>query len=337
MTEGAGLHDDTVRERARSIGQDVAAALDLARELAPVATDLPAGAPRYLSTLASLGAGDLVVARVVEPHLDALAILDQAGLSPADAGAPPDATWGVYAAHSPRHHLEASRTEAGWTLTGTKPWCSLADQVSHAVVTAHVPGEGTAAFAVPLRHEGVRGLDEPWVARGLSVVRSTGLVLKDCPAVPVGGPGWYLERPGFAWGGIGVAAVWVGAARALADALVAAAGRREPDQLAHVHLGLADRHLFAAELALLHAGSQIAEGAGTGPAGALLAARVRSSAAHAAEEVIALVGRALGPAPLTGDEEHARRVADLMVYVRQHHAERDLARTGEMLLTGRPR
>ncbi len=44
------------------------------------------------------------------------------------------------------------------------------------------------------------------------------------------------------------------------------------------------------------------------------------------------VARALGPAPLTFDEEHARRVADLTVYVRQHHGDRDLARTGAMLV-----
>jgi hypothetical protein len=42
------------------------------------------------------------------------------------------------------------------------------------------------------------------------------------------------------------------------------------------------------------------------------------------------VGRALGPAPLATDREHAQRVADLTVYLRQHHAERDLARLGEL-------
>jgi hypothetical protein len=44
------------------------------------------------------------------------------------------------------------------------------------------------------------------------------------------------------------------------------------------------------------------------------------------------VGHALGPAPLAFDEDHARRVADLELYLRQHHAERDLARLGEATL-----
>src|SRR4249919_1622082 len=39
----------------------------------------------------------------------------------------------------------------------------------------------------------------------------------------------------------------------------------------------------------------------------------------------------LGPAPLAFDETHARRVADLEIYVRQHHAERDLADLGNRL------
>jgi hypothetical protein len=55
---------------------------------------------------------------------------------------------------------------------------------------------------------------------------------------------------------------------------------------------------------------------------------VRAVVAGAAERAIRQVGHALGPAPLAFDEEHARRVADLELYVRQHHAERDLARLG---------
>jgi hypothetical protein len=40
--------------------------------------------------------------------------------------------------------------------------------------------------------------------------------------------------------------------------------------------------------------------------------------------------RALGPGPLCLDEQHARAVADLTVYVRQSHAERDLAALGSL-------
>ena len=64
----------------------------------------------------------------------------------------------------------------------------------------------------------------------------------------------------------------------------------------------------------------------------LVAQRARQVVADTVDEVVLRVGRALGPGPLTGDEDHARRVADLTVYVRQHHAERDLARQGQQVL-----
>jgi hypothetical protein len=43
---------------------------------------------------------------------------------------------------------------------------------------------------------------------------------------------------------------------------------------------------------------------------------------------LARTARALGPAPLCADATHAKRVADLAVYVQQSHAERDLERLG---------
>ena len=43
-----------------------------------------------------------------------------------------------------------------------------------------------------------------------------------------------------------------------------------------------------------------------------------------------------GPALLAQDEDHARRVADLQIYLRQHHAERDQASLGELLMDELP-
>jgi hypothetical protein len=58
---------------------------------------------------------------------------------------------------------------------------------------------------------------------------------------------------------------------------------------------------------------------------------VRALADAVAGEVMERVGRALGAGPLCLDEEHSRRVADLTVYVRQHHAERSLAELGALV------
>lgn len=308
-------------------------ALATAGRLAPVARALPEDPWRYLAVLATLGAADLTTARALEPHLDAVAILAQAGDPDLGGiGADDDSTFGVYAARAPGTGLTATPGPDGLDrVDGAKAWCSLAGTVSHALVTTERDG-ADLMHAVPLRHPGVAHAPSTWVSRGLSAVTTGALELHDVPGVPIGDPGWYLERPGFAWGGIGVAAVWFGGAAALAGALVDAAARRPPDAVAHLHLGTADRMMHAALLALRHAADEIAAGRADGQAGALLAARTRAVVADAAETVITTVGHALGPAPLTHDDEHARRVADLTVYLRQHHAERDLVTLGGLVL-----
>ena len=118
---------------AREVAGSVDGSLALARDLEEFA--LTPGMPSWsaLATLATLGSVDLTTARTLEPHLDAIGILRQAHIPHAAAGS----TWGVYAANSPGTTLAARRGSGGtWLLTGTKPWCSLADRVSHALVTA---------------------------------------------------------------------------------------------------------------------------------------------------------------------------------------------------------
>jgi alkylation response protein AidB-like acyl-CoA dehydrogenase len=329
-----------VLERATDLGgrpaSTVASALALAARLT-TAAPLPGAGDTLVrwQLLADLAAADLTVARVVEAHLDAVAILAEAaqeadcphGAEPGDA-----ATWGVFAAEAPGAVLQAEPDgHGGWLVDGVKPWCSLAGRLSHALVTARVSG-GRRLFAVSLRDPGVTVEADAWHARGLVDVPSGPVHLERVPAVPVGGPDWYLRRPGFAHGGIGVAACWYGGAVAVARALVAAARRREPDQLALWHIGQADLDLEAARQSLLAAAGEVDAGRAVGAAGELLALRVRSTVASAAESVLARTGHALGPAPLTLDDTHARRVADLTVYLRQHHAERDVAALGRAVL-----
>ena len=317
-------------------GRTVESALALAARLTSVAP-LPGAGDTLVrwQLLADLAAADLTVARVIEAHLDAVAILAEAAQhADCPSGTDPGgaATWGVFAAEAPGAVLAAEPDgHDGWLVDGVKPWCSLAGRLSHALVTARVPG-GRRLFAISLRDPGVTVEADAWHARGLVDVPSGPVCLERVPAVPVGDPGWYLRRPGFAHGGIGVAACWYGGAVAVARALVAAAQRREPDQLALWHIGQADLDLEAARLSLLAAAGEVDAGRAVGAAGELLALRVRSTVASAAESVLARAGHALGPAPLTLDDTHARRVADLTVYLRQHHAERDVAALGRAVL-----
>ena len=108
--------------------------------------------------------------------------------------------------------------------------------------------------------------------------------------------------------------------------------RKRGGELANLHVGTVDVALHGAAATLRAAAEQIDAGTAAGAAGAVLALRVRSVVAAAVEATLSQVGHALGPAPLAFDEEHARRVADLELYVRQHHAERDLAAFGASIL-----
>lgn len=190
--------------------------------------------------------------------------------------------------------------------------------------------------AVDLSHPGVELLDEPWVPRGLPAVRSTALQLTDVPAAPVGGPGWYLERPGFAWGGLGVAACWLGGAVGLVRRMRRASLDREPDQIGLALLGQADTHLTAAAAVLTEAATAVDAGLVDGPHAWARCVRVRHVVHDACEAVLGLAAHALGPGPLAGEEDHAARVADLQLYLRQHKAERDAALVGRAVVDGMP-
>ena len=314
---------------------DVARALALAPELAERLSGPGEGRTVELwETLASVAAADLGAARAIEPHLDATAILRQAG------EVTPSGTWGVFAAEGGDDPLVASRDADGggdgdgdpgahgWRLTGLKPWCSLADRLDHALITARTD-EGSRLFAVELRQDGVEVLPDSWHARGLAEVPSGPVRFRDVSARPVGDVGWYGDRPGFAWGGIGVAACWFGGAVGVARRLFTGAVAR-PSELTSMHLGAIDRELHAARAALLEA----AESVDAGRAERILAKRVRAVVAIACERVLAHSAHALGPAPLAQEPEHAKRVADLELYLRQHHAERDLSSLGRALIDG---
>ncbi|WP_227748587.1 acyl-CoA dehydrogenase family protein [Oerskovia douganii] len=317
---------------------DVAAALTWASDVGRTAPSPGAGRTLDLwELLASTAAADVGVARVLEPHLDALTILAQApgAVDLASIGVGEGSTWGVFAAEGPGVRLEAREGADGWRLTGVKPWCSLAATLTHALVTAWTT-DGRRLFAVGLRAPGVEPHDGPWVARGFPEIVSAPVRFDGAAAVPVGGPGWYLDRPGFAWGGIGVAACWWGGAVGLARELYASTGRREPDQLVLAHLGAVDVALTGARTVLAEASRAVDGDVDPGVAPGVLARRVRGVVARAVEETVQRCSHALGPGPMTTDEAYARRLADLQLYVRQHHAERDDASLGrDLLASGR--
>lgn len=276
--------------------------------------------------LAAWGREDLALAKVLEPHLDATAILsDLSHPSPVASS-----IWGVWAAEPPFAVLTADRVDGSWRLTGRKAFCSGARLVTHALATARTE-DGSRLFSVDLADPGVRvdGAAPAWMGSGMRRAATETLDFDRVEALAVGEVGDYTARAGFWHGAIGVAACWFGGALGVADTL-----ERSTDRLdAHgaAHLG-AVRASVLASRASLHLAAEMVDTGQVDDAEPAehLAHAVRSVVAGTVEEIISRVGRALGPGPLAFDADHATRVQDLQVFVRQHHGERDLERLGRL-------
>jgi len=278
--------------------------------------------------LAAVGAHDLSLAKLYEAHTDALAILEE--LDESDA-ADRSRIWGVWCAEPPGAGVVAESTGdvSEVKLRGAKPWCSGAEAADSGLLSVRNDKGERLLAAVSLRQPGVRIDLEGWNAVGMARSRTATLHLDGVPARLVGGPGAYLERPGFWHGGAGVAACWYGAAQALGDALRQRA--RRSDAHAMAHLGTVDVALSSAADVLRSTAHWI----DTYPQGdaQLLVLRARLVIEEACNLVLSHASRALGPGPLCSDAHLARLVADLPIYLRQSHAERDLQQLGEGLST----
>ncbi|MFJ9327787.1 acyl-CoA dehydrogenase [Streptomyces sp. NPDC101230] len=322
--------------------------------------------------LSAVAEDDLCAARLVEGHLDAVAILAELDDDPVAPGQ----YWAVWAAEPPGSGLTATRGPDGWVLNGLKQYCSGAHSCTHALVTATAE-DGRRLFAVRTgipeavrtgvpetvgtgapeavrtgvpetvgtgapeaeaeageRGPGCTPVPGTWRAIGMAGSDSPDVRFTDVPATPVGGVEAYLRRPGFHHGGVGVAACWYGGARAVARVLFTRAERRA-DPFTDAHVGAVDLRLYTAGTVLRRAAEEIdLDPLDKAGAAGLRALRVRALVAEVCSEVLDHVGRATGAGPLCHDERHARAVTDLGVYVRQHHAERDLAALGGLVARG---
>ncbi|MGE0800592.1 MAG: acyl-CoA dehydrogenase [Lautropia sp.] len=284
---------------------------------------------RRWALLCRVARADLSLAKLFEGHTDALAIL-------AELGAPrlPDGgSWGVWAAEAPDGRLEiVDGSDVEVVLHGRKCWCSGAGHLSQALTTAWRPGEAVPQLvAVRLRESGIRISDAAWHAVGMQQSESLDVTFENVPALAVGEPGAYLSRSGFWHGGAGVAACWYGGAVHLAEALRrGCAGPRSPDPFRLAAVGASDVALRSARATLHEAAAWIDHRPRADAR--VIALRARLAVEAAVEVVVARAGRALGAGPYCRDARFARMVADLPVFVRQSHGERDLATLGEAVI-----
>ena len=278
--------------------------------------------------------------RVAEAHLDAVTILREAGRTPA-AGC----LYGVWASEAPRAQLHLTATSTGSVIHGTKAFCTGVGLVDRALVTA--VADGGHPDAASRGNERVLlvdldARDPSWVVdpggwstpafaeTNTATVHLDGVAIDD--AQLVGPPGWYLDRLGFWHGALAPAACWAGGAMGLADHCRATGRGRDLDEHTLAHLGVIDSARWELDLALGAAGAAIDAAPHDAEVAQLTAARTRTLIERAVALVVDQAMRAFGPRLLAHDEWAARRIAELQLYVRQHHGARDHATLGRLSL-----
>ncbi|MBI5089345.1 MAG: acyl-CoA dehydrogenase, partial [Actinobacteria bacterium] len=275
-------------------------------------------AERFVA-LWDLAAGSPSTGRLGEAHHDGVAILREAGRVPPDG-----ATFGVWAAGGP-NPVVLERGPAGLRLRGSKHWCSGASLVSHALITASEAGRSTSSLVcVEMATPGVTVCEPTWTSPAFAGVdtRTVAFDVALGDDAVVGTDDWYLRRPGFWWGAVGVAACWAGCAAGLVDR---ARTRWPRDAHALAHLGAVTADLAAMRAVLADAATQIDAAGPTDPDGHARALQVRHTVDLLVADVTTRVARALGPGPLAHDDDLHLVLIETDLFRRQCHGERDLA------------
>ena len=289
--------------------------------------------PARFAALADWATRDLSLARLIEGHVDALAILEEAGHKP-DSGA----TYGVWAARQPAGGTTARLAADGWHLTGEKAFCSGSTRIDRALVTAEC-SDGYRLFDIPVAENVTAVHAGSWPAVGMADSLSETLDFGG-PPVPtsraVGPPDFYLERPGFWFGATGVAACWYGGARGLAQQVLRSLGSH-PSEPVLGEFGHAVAHIDLMRRAIDSAAREIDDDprdrAGDAKRRALV---IRHAVHHAAQQVLVHAAAAGGARSFSLEAEQARRVADLYVYLAQYHGPQDACALGHIACGGWP-
>ena len=265
------------------------------------------------------GREDLSLAKLAEAHWDAVAILEEAGRQ-----AVPDATYAVWASEIPGKPLLFQNG----TLQGTKEFCSGAPLVDRALVAA-----GTSLIEIDLHAAPAQlQFDETgWITAAFRETRTAAVTFTAYPiASVVGENDWYTRRPGFWQGACGPAAAWAGGAAGLVD-FALAAKRDDPHTVAH--LAAMHANIWALKTLLTSLGDTFDRNP---PADAMIhALEFRHLTEQMGTDILQRFARSLGPAPLAKNAAIARRYAELDLFLRQSHGERDLEAIGRALRNAR--
>lgn len=281
------------------------------------------GWPGLLEALIGLGRTDIPLSRLAEGHVDAVRIADQAGRTLA-----PGALYGVWASRSGATGVRARPDGGQLRIEGTLRFASGAGVIDRALVPVWI-ADGRHLL-VDLDVHDLPVDSSGWQTGAMSVSR-THTVSVDAVAVPVasvlGGPDFYLDRPGFFPGGVGVAAVWVGGLSRVLDTLLDRLGGQRTSSV-DLRLGrLATQRSLA--LALVRQGGlRLDAGLTAGAAPPRdqlhrLATQIRAGVAQCVHTALTEARTIAGPVGLAFDAPLTHAIDDLDLYVRQQNGDAD--------------
>jgi alkylation response protein AidB-like acyl-CoA dehydrogenase len=273
--------------------------------------------------LAEIARNNLELGRLVEAHVDALAILHEAGRDPK-----PDALYGVWASEG-----KAGLKVSEGAVSGEKGFCTGAGLVDCALVTVMEPERRLLEIDLRVTSERIGFDASEWATDAFADTSTATTVFHDYPVYEanfVGPPGWYLERPGFWHGACGPASCWAGGAQGLID--YARKHARETNSHAMAHLGALEANEWQLRALLQAAGQEIDKNFENAQAASVRALSLRHLVEQSCTDTMLRFGRAFGPRPLAFDARIARRYHELSLYIRQSHAESDLEELGRQSL-----
>ncbi|WP_298447476.1 hypothetical protein [uncultured Marinobacter sp.] len=284
-----------------------------------------------LSFLTTIARHDLGLARLIEGHLDATQILREA-----QCPAGKDMLYAIWASGGPADTSQITQSDVtgrSTELNGSKPFCSGSDIVDRALVYIY-PSEQIIEINLRTIDAGKRLVFDGglWKSNAFSETHTWTVTFNDLPITQadyVGEPTWYFERPGFCLGALAPAACWAGGAIALVDSV---RERTLKDGHAKAHLGAMAASAHSMQLMLKWGAEQI-DADPTNQSGSMfpVALLVRHHIERGCTEILDRFGRTLGPRPFAFEADNARRIAELNLYIRQCHAERDLEELGAYL------
>lgn len=238
-----------------------------------------------------------------------------------------DVWYGVWASRSQQTGLRAESGPDGLRVEGTLRFASGAGVLDRALIPVWLPDGRHLLLDLDVTDLPV----DPtvWRTGAMQASRTYELTVADLRVGQesvVGEPDFYLGRPGFFPGGVGVAACWAGGAARVLDLL--RARHPHPTLVQQLRLGRMRTELIAA-VAAARSAADVLDWQDPSTDLQQVATEARAVTAEAIRRLLAEARLVTGPAGLALDDGISHAVPDLELYVLQQNSDGDAALLGD--------